>query len=231
MKTLKWVGVLSIVAIIASPLGGCAGTKQARSVEPKSSFIDYSMLQKGKDDEALYRYRNPSAEVARYSKVMLDPVLIYKPREASQKEMADLQKLATNFYVYLSQELRKDYQIVDAPEPGTISVQAAITDAKRSRPVSDLMSSVVPVGAGISVAKTFATGKPIGVGEMSMEMKVTDAMTGELLAAAADRRTGGKNPKGILDTWNDADLAMEYWAKRLRYVLCMERIGIECEKP
>ncbi|MHC4165539.1 MAG: DUF3313 domain-containing protein [Planctomycetota bacterium] len=231
MEILKKVGVLSIVAIIAALLGGCAGTKQARSVEPKSSFIDYSMLEKGKDDEALLHYQNPSANLNRYSKVMLDPVLIYKPQNASQKEMADLQKLATNFYVYLGRELRKDYKIVDAPEPGTISVQAAITGAEGSRPVSDLMSSVVPIGAGVSVAKDFATGKPMGVGEMSMEMKVTDAMTGELLAAAADRRAGGKNPKGILDTWNDANLAMDYWAKRLRYFLCLGHVGIQCTKP
>jgi hypothetical protein len=84
---------------------------------------------------------------------------------------------------------------------------------------------------GVSLAKDFATGKPVGVGEATTEMKITDASTGELLGAAVDRRVGGKNPDGIIDSWDGADSAMEYWAKRLRYVLCEERSGIACETP
>ncbi len=50
-----------------------------------------------------------------------------------------------------------------------------------------------------------------------------------LLACAT--KICGKNPNGIIDTWSDANAAMEYWAKRLSYVLCTERGGKECVKP
>ena len=43
-----------------------------------------------------------------------------------------------------------------------------------------------------------ASGKQSGVGEITGEFKVTDAMTGELLGAALDRRVGGKDVKGVL---------------------------------
>ncbi|RJP66347.1 MAG: DUF3313 domain-containing protein [Candidatus Abyssobacteria bacterium SURF_17] len=232
MGNFKKAGVFVVASIVvASLFGGCASSKQARSVEAKGFLVDYSMLEKGKDDQALLRYRNPKADIAGYTKVMLDPVLIAKPDKATQEQMADLQKLATNYYVYLSTELGKDYSMVQTPGPGTLRIQAAITGAEKSNAVTNTVSSVVPIGMGVSLVKDFATGKPVGVGEATSEMKITDASTGELLGAAVDRRVGGKNPDGIIDTWDGADSAMEYWAKRLRYVLCLERGGIECVKP
>ena len=53
----------------------------------------------------------------------------------------------------------------------------------------------------------------------------------ELLGEAVDRRVGGKNPSGMFDGWNDADKAMQYWAKRLVYVLCRERGSGGCVEP
>jgi hypothetical protein len=222
-----------VAAILASAmlLGGCASSKQARSVAGEGFIVDYSLLEKGETDEALLRYQNLGANIGSYTKVMLDPALIARPDDATHDQIADLQKLATNYYVYLTEELGKSYRMVRAPQPGTMRIQVAITGAKESNVVSNTVSSVLPIGMGVSIVKDFATGKPVGVGEATAEMKVTDAMTGELLGAAVDRRVGGKNPEGITDSWHDANAALEYWAKRLSYVLCMERSGIECEKP
>ncbi|HSA77802.1 MAG TPA: DUF3313 family protein, partial [Nitrospirota bacterium] len=61
--------------------------------------------------------------------------------------------------------------------------------------------------------------------------KITDAMTGELLGAAMDRRVGGKDVKGVFDSWHNADAALKYWAQRTRYALCMGRDGSDCVKP
>ena len=221
---------LVLLCILAA---GCATSKQAREIDTgkRSFLVDYSMLKKGKSDEALLRYVNPGVDFTRYNKVMLDPVLIARPNNATQGQLADLQKLATNYYVHLSKELGKDYTMVSSPQPGTMRIQAAITGAEKSNVVSNTLSSVVPIGIGVSLAKDFVTGKPVGVGEATTEVKATDAMTGELLGAAADRRVGGKHPEAIVDTWHDANAALEYWAKRFRYFLCMERFGIQCTKP
>ena len=230
-KTKRICAVVAFFSVVALLFGGCASSKQARSAETKGYLVDYSMLQKGKEDQALLRYRNPSADIRGYSKLMLDPVLIARPDDATHEQLADLQKLATNYYVYLSRELGKDYTLVSSPAPGTLRVQAAIAGAQKSNAVTNTMSSVVPIGMAVSLAKDFATGKPVGVGEATTEMKITDAMTGELLGAAVDRRVGGKNPEGITDEWSNADSAMEFWAKRLRYALCIERGGIDCVAP
>lgn len=42
---------------------------------------------------------------------------------------------------------------------------------------------------------------------------------------------GGKNFSGMMDTWDDANQAMRYWAKRVRYVNCLGSGRSACEKP
>ena len=231
MKILRQVTTFVLPLTLLALLGGCAETKQAKNVKESGFLGDYSRLQPGAKDEALLRYRNPAADVTKYNKVIIAPVKIFKPEDASPEEVADLEKLAGNFNAYLTEALGKDYQIVQTPGPGTMKVETAITGASKSGRTMDLVSSVMPIGMAVSSGKDFVTGKPTGVGEVSAEMRVTDATTGELLGEAVDRRVGGKDPSGMFDSWNDADKAMQYWAKRLAYVLCTERGGTGCVKP
>ena len=225
--------VLYFVMILVLLCGGCAVSKQAKSVDV-SGFLGkdvYAKLQKGKDDQALLFYRNEKIDPKKYSKVLIDPVLIYTPKNASSGEVADQKHLAHNFFRYLNNELRQDTPIVTAPEPGTVRYQIAITSAEESNRLLETMSFLPPYGLGISVGKDFITGKPTGVGEITMEIKAVDAVTGEILGAAVDRRVGGKEFAGIGDTWDDANNAMRYWAKRLRYVNCQNAGRANCVQP
>lgn len=213
-------------------LSGCGASYQARSMDVKESMlVDPSLLQKGGEDQALYRYVSPDLDLKQYNKLIIDPVLIVKDAELDEKERENYQKLANNALAYLTQELQQDFQIVSAPEPGAMRLQFAIIDADSSKPVRNVLSSVMPIGIGVSLLKYGATGKQSGVGEISAEIKVTDAMSGKLLGAALDKRVGGKDPKGIVDTWYNADQAIQYWAKRVRFVMCEQRGGSDCVKP
>lgn len=217
---------------IALLLGGCAGSYQARSVDVKESLlVDPAILEKGSGDQALYRYVNRKVDIKQYTKVIIDPVITAKDGELDETERENYQKLANNAVVYLTRELEKDYTIVKSPEPGALRIQFAIINADKSKPVRNLTSSVLPIGIGLSLAKYTATGKQSGVGEITGEIKITDAVTGELIAAAIDRRVGGKDVKGVWDTWHNADAALEFWAKRLSYGLCTQRGGTDCTAP
>lgn len=213
-------------------LGGCRAGMQARDVDVKQSLlVNPSILVKGSGDQALYRYINLQADIKQYTKIMIDPVLVDKQGELDAKERENYQKLANNAYVYLNQELKQDYKIIQTPEPKALRIQMAIIDADSSKPVCNITSTIIPIGIGLSLVKYGATGKQSGVGEITGEFKVTDAMSGELLGAALDRRVGGKDIEGIFDTWHHADAAVQYWAKRLRYVLCIGRGSTDCVKP
>jgi hypothetical protein len=194
-------------------------------------LVNPDILVKGTGDQMLYRYENPKADVKSYSKILIDPVIVVKASELDEKDLENYQKLANNAFVYLNQELKQDYPITDSVGPNTMRLQMAIIDADTSKPVRNLLSTVMPIGIGLSIVKYAAVGKQSGVGEISGELKLTDASTGELLGAAVDRRVGGKAPQGIWDTWYNADEALKFWAKKVRYVLCERRGASDCVKP
>ena len=212
---------------------GCSVTKQARSVD-KSGYLGddiYAIVKEGKGGESLLIYKNDQVNPKKYTSIMIDMVSYIAPKDASKDELTDLQKLATNFTIFMKEELGKDYKIVTSPESGTVRYSIAITSADDSNRLFEVLSLIPPYGLGISIAKDFITGKPTAVGEISMEIKAVDAETGELLGAAVDRRVGGKNFSGMMDTWDDANQAMRYWAKRVRYVNCLGSGRSNCEKP
>jgi len=217
---------------MALVLGGCAGSYQARSVDLKESvLVNPEILVKGADDQALYRYVNPAVDLNNYKKILIAPVQIRKDGQLDKEEMENFQNLANNAFVLLSQELSKDYQIVTEAEAGTMRLQVAITDADSSAPVRNTLSTILPIGMAVSVVKLAATGKQSAVGEITAEFKITDAVTGELIGAALDRRVGGKNITTLWSGWNDANKGMSYWAQQTRFALCVQRGGKDCVKP
>ncbi len=213
-------------------IGGCGASYQARRADVQNTTLfNPSILEKGGEGQALYRYVNPDAKLTQYDKVIIDPVIIVKEAQLDADELDNYQKLATNAFVYLIDELKQDYEVVKKPANGAMRIQLAIVDADSSKPGRNVLSSVMPIGIGINAVEYAATGKQSGVGEITAEFKVTDARTGTLLGAALDKRVGGKDPKGIVDTWFNADEALKYWTKKLRYVMCAERGGTDCVKP
>jgi uncharacterized protein DUF3313 len=223
------------VALFALALvQGCAPTKQARDAGA-SGFLgtDHARLKEGGEGQALLVYTASGANWARYDKARLDPVTIWIAGESAFEGIsaADRQMLADDLYTPIHKELSQDYQLVDTVGPGVMRIQVALTDAEASSPVMDTISTVVPIGLAISQTTGLITGKPTFVGETQAEAKVTDGETGALLSAAIDRRVGGKSISGSVDSWGDVHTAFDYWAKQLRYRLCSERGGQNCQKP
>lgn len=232
MTLMKKAVMLAVLVTAAMQLGGCAASYQARSVDlNQATLVNPDIMKKGGDDQALFRYVNPSAKTRNYTKVLIDPVLLRKDGELGKDEMENYQKLTNNAYVYLTQELEKGSQVVKSIEPGTMRVQMAITDADSSKPVRNTLATVFPIGMAVSLVKMAATGKQTGVGEITVELKVTDAVTGELLGAALDRRVGGHELTTLWSTWANADAALKYWAQKLSYYICKDRDGTNCVKP
>jgi hypothetical protein len=61
-----------------------------------------------------------------------------------------------------------------------------------------------------------ATGTYAFVGSATGEAKLNDSVSGELLAAWADQRSGGTSIKNVdVFRWGDAENIMNYWAEGL----------------
>jgi hypothetical protein len=234
MKYEKTTLFVVVFALVGSVFSGCAPTLQAKKVDKpevgKSVLVDPSILQKGKEGEALYRYVNPNADWKKYTGVIIDPVIVSQEATLDAETRKNYQTLANNAYVFFTKELGKEVPVVTAPGPGTFRVQVAIISAEKSGSVTNFLTTVIPVGMVLSAGKYAATGEPMAVGEVTVEMRITDASTGELLAAALDKRVGGKQLRGVFTAWQDADSALQYWAELTRYRLCQVRGGADCEK-
>ncbi len=228
-QTLALVGVIMVSLFFSA----CAVKKQARTVEGSGFLEDYSILKKGEKDKALLYWVNPTAAWVSYDKILLDPVIFYQRAEDPGKGMPqeDIQRMINNFNKLLHKELSKDYKMVSVPGPRTIRIKVALTDVEKAWVGVHTVTSILPVGWVLQGATDFATGKPNFSGEATVEIKVEDAQTTQLLIAGVDRRVGGRMIKGSFDSWVDVNRIMELWSKLARFRLCELRKGTGCENP
>lgn len=228
-----------MIAACAVLLAACAPTKQARSVET-SGFLGpiYPLMHKGEDGEALLLYKNPKvATIPRgtYKKMLLDHVQVWGAPTSDPDRQARAQKIADLLYTLAYESMWKDYEMVAEPGPGTLHAQVAITRADPAYVVLRAVSTVpAPMNAFAvaSMLKNLGTGKPLFVGDASLELKLSDSQTGEVLGASADRRVGNKRlDPDSFDSWDDVYKALAYWVEKARYRLCQERHAQNCVPP
>lgn len=231
LKALQWSALAAALV-----LGGCAATSRAPGVE-RSGFlgVDYDLLKPGNDQQAQLRYVRPGADWAAYHKILLDPVTIWKGKESSGQGISahDEQILVNYFYSVIRGALEKEgLKLVSLPEAGTLRVQVAVTKANEANVALNVVSTVVPQLRLVSSLDQLATGKPAFVGEGQVEVKVTDALTGELLAAGIDHRVGGKTlDASTFQSWGDVEAMMRLWADHGAYNLCLLQKRKGCIAP
>jgi hypothetical protein len=222
----KLLTVIVAAGLLLGGLTACRTTKQV-SQSPKdfSGFLgDYSMLQKGKGKEVNYLYIDQNADWKKYTKIYIKPIELWKSDEPDSpfgKMSTENQQLLVNyFHTALVDQLEKDFQIVDQPGPDTLVVLAAVTEARKSRPVSNLISSVVPMGMALSLTKQVITDTGLGVGYVAVEADFTDGVNGQRVAAAMDMRAGTKALRTKFNsTWGDVKLAFDWWSQRVAVVM------------
>jgi hypothetical protein len=229
--TLKAMASLSVL-LAGILMAGCAQTVapqpniiqraqgETPAPPPPSGFLgsDYSLLQPaapGSDQQAMLRYVNPSANWSSYNQIMVVPVTFWAADDTKVSEH-DQQVLCDYFYVTLVQYLSKNFTIAYGPGPGVMKLAVALTDASAAVPGLRTISVVVPQARALSLIKNVATGTYAFVGSAEGDAKLTDSVSGQLLAAWADKRMGGTSVKNAdVFQWGDAQNAMNYWANGL----------------
>jgi uncharacterized protein DUF3313 len=225
------IGLLSVL-LSGFLLGGCSLTAapepniiqraqgETPAPPPPRGFLgsDYSLLQpaaQGSDQQAMLRYINPNVTWTSYNQIMVLPVTFWAADDTKVSEH-DRQILSDYFYVTLVQYLSKNFTIAYGPGPGVMKLAVALTDASAAVPGLRTISVVVPQARALSLIKEVATGTYAFVGSAEGDAKLTDSMSGQLLAAWVDRRLGGASIKNAdVFQWGDAQNAMNYWANGL----------------
>ena len=202
----------------------CASTQKSETGEATHEgkgflYGYYEKLEPGPEGGAKLRWLKPGVNFAKYNKVMLDSVVFFFADDSEYKGMdpSELKKLGDGFNLALVDALKERYPIVAEPGPDVVRLRFAITDLKESRPAMSAITSVVPIGLGISLVKKGATGAWTGSGATSAEMMALDSMTNDVIGAAQDTRTAGFTER--FSKWGSAEEAFKYWADRLKLFL------------
>jgi len=224
-----------IATVLAISIAGCAETTRDRNVNYSGFLGDYSMLVKGDDKQAERRYLRPDVNWASYGRILLDPVMLWRGDESRRGGISshDAQAVMNYFYQAIYKHLEEQgFDMVTSPEPDTLRVQVVLTKLEESHVVMDVVSTVVPVARVLSGLDKAITGKPAFVGEAEIEFKVTDAITGELLAAGVDHRVWGKALRASnFSSWGEVQDMMRLWAMYGSYNLCKLQKRATCLEP
>ena len=184
---------------------------------PPSGFLgsDYSLLTppaEGSDQKAMLRYVNPNVNWSSYNKIMIAPVTFWAADD-TKVSAADQQALCNYAYNEFVRVLIKNFIITGQPAPGVAKLSVALTDATSAVPGLRSISVLVPQARALSAVKMVATGTYSFVGSAQGAIKLNDSVSGQLLAAAVDKRVGGTSIKNVdVFQWGDAENAIDYWA-------------------
>ena len=216
LQTKARVG-LPIWGLFLMLLTACSTTQKVavNQADVNCAFLanDCSLLTAGGSDQTGLRYVNPAAQWSQYNKVMIHPVTFWGDN-STQVSASDQHMLVNYFSQQLNKDLGQKFQIVTQPGPGVMTVDVAIVDANAATPVLRSMSMIVPQAHMLASLKYLATGTFPFVGGAQAEAKVTDSMTGQILALAVDRRVGGGSPTtGFQWQWGDAENAINHWSE------------------
>ncbi len=130
----------------------------------------------------------------------------------------DTQKIALymrgKFRESFEKDPRKLYEVLNTPEPGSLTLEMALTELVPSNPVLEAVSIAAPYGSGVVVqAAATESGAKATV---AFEARVVDTDTGTVLVMAADREQGKVAPINLrgLTWYGEADLIIDEWAEQ-----------------
>jgi hypothetical protein len=217
-KVMAVVMGIALMGFVISCASTGAQSKGSAAAPQKTGFLHgyYEKLKPGtaKGDPKLM-WIKPGVDHTKYKKVMVDYVIFAFAEDSEYKgiDANEMKKLADGTSQALVNALKKELPVVSEPGPDVLRVRTAIIDLKQSHPVLSGVTSVVPVGLGISIVKKGATDSWTGSGATAAEMMILDSMTNEVLGAGEDQMAAGFTER--FTKWGSVEEAFEFWGERL----------------
>jgi len=186
---------------------------------PFSGFLGspgvYDQLTPGPEGGVKLRWLKPGADLREYNKFMVDSVIFYLADQSAYKgiDPQEMKEMADSFNKEIVAALKDKYPIVTEPGPNVARIRFAITNIKASSPGVSAVTSIVPIGLGVSVIKKGATGGWSGSGETCAELMVLDSVSNEVVAMAVDQQQAAFASR--FSKWGSANDAFKFWSGRI----------------
>lgn len=222
--------------LMAFLAAGCAGADR-QAAQSSSAILPSEIRQDLRAGEQEFSpdqvYLASRAEGQRYDKVLLDPVIYFAPLEQMRTvSPGDRQVLLNNFYLFLKNELSKDFVLVRSPMPGAARVQFAVLPVTQEEVAMDTVSLVAPDAGEDDIVRSPLASPIIVRHTMVVEAEWTDSMSGAVLGATVDRHFGRQSiDPSAVRSWSDVNRFLEDYAVLIRYRLCRFRGAENCVLP
>jgi hypothetical protein len=193
-------------------LASCATT-----APPKTGFLGeyYKNLEPApKGAIAKLRWLKPGVDFSKYKKIMVDYVVFALAEDSAYKAISgdEMKGLGDAASLALVNAIKGKNQVVAEPGPDVSRLRMAIVGLKQSNPVISGITSVIPVGIGISIIKKGAVGAWSGSGATQAEAMLLDSMTNEVLAVGYLEYTAGFTER--FTKWGSVEDAFKYWGEK-----------------
>jgi hypothetical protein len=193
---------------------GCASRAKVPPTDFSGFLDDYSVLRPGASGEVALIYRNLDAQWTTYDKVLFELVTLWRSGKNSLDPVpeGDLLRLIADLENAVRHRLGASFELVDVPQPGAMRIRLAITEARASDPILDVLRGRAGGGLTPGSGPLHAETRRF-IENAHIEGEIRDAVSDRLLAAGVDRRRReGAVP---IDTWADVDRGLDFWATRV----------------
>ncbi len=120
--------------LLPALLAVALGCSDPAPVRPSGFLERFDELAPGRGDQARLVYIDGAADFSPYEKIWVEPVVAWSADDPSP----DLEALAAHFDTELRRELAREFELVDAPGPGTLHLRAAVTGRSESGASAEL---------------------------------------------------------------------------------------------
>lgn len=208
---------IALVSFVTSCATAGPQSKQSAAASKKTVFLGdyYKNLKPGGEGQPKLMWIKPGVDYTKYKKVMVDYVLFAIAEDSGYKgiDADEMKKIADDASLALLNAIQVEFPVVSEPGPDVLRVRTAIVDLKPSKPGLSAVSTVMPVGLGISILKKGATDSWTGSGGTIAEMMILDSMTNEVIACGEDQKTAEFSER--FTKWGSIEEAFDFWGERL----------------
>ncbi len=215
MKKTTQTVIAMVIGVILMMPAMCTGETRY------SGFLGdyYKDLKPGREGGFKMCWIKPGFVSGKHPKIMIDNVIFYYADDSPDKGIDgdEMKQLADSFNKELVNALKDKYPIVTEAGPGVGRLRIALTNIKKNKPALSAVTTVIPVGLGISLLRKGVTGAWSGAGTVSVEMMGLDSTTNEVIVAGVDERSAGFTER--FSKFGSVEEAFKFWARRVRIFL------------
>ncbi|MGC6388814.1 DUF3313 domain-containing protein [Ewingella sp. S1.OA.A_B6] len=164
-------------------LSGCASTQPVAYTGVASSS---QMKPDTQDDSGHIAYSyNAPIDWNKYSRAILDPVVIYQGMDAQFDDVSPVQKqqLATYMQQQFGKSVGERFPLTNKVTPGTLRIRLTLTGAETTTPVIGGLSRFDLVGGPYNILQSIRGKQGSFTGSVSYAVEVYDASSNQLLKA------------------------------------------------